>query len=65
MSHKGPFWDEYKNVIKRLLLASFLLSLLCNYSFAQRTVPKDALITLERNPGIGDKLVWHLVHSIS
>jgi hypothetical protein len=38
-------------MIKKFLLVSFFLSLLCSYSFAQQSIPKDTLITLERDPG--------------
>jgi hypothetical protein len=38
-------------MIKYLLLASFFLLFVCNYSFAQQRIPKDTVITLERDPG--------------
>jgi hypothetical protein len=38
-------------MIKKFLSASFFLLLICNYSFAQQTIPKDTLIIFEPNPG--------------
>ncbi|MGI8641614.1 MAG: DUF6438 domain-containing protein [Pyrinomonadaceae bacterium] len=38
-------------MIKDFLLVLFFLLLICNYLFAQQTIPQDTLITLERNPG--------------
>ncbi len=36
---------------KRFLFVLFFLFLIFSYSFGQQTIPKDTLITLERNPG--------------
>lgn len=43
-------------MIKHLLSALFFLLLIGGYSFAQKTIPKDTLIILERDPGFFGKV---------
>ncbi len=48
-------------MIRHLILALFFISILCNYSSAQQTIPKDTLITLERTfcLGYGASCPWY------
>src|SRR5688500_16460453 len=43
-------------MIKNLLLVSFFLLLVSDFSFAQQIIPNDTLITLERDPGFFGKI---------
>jgi hypothetical protein len=53
----GPFSRRLNIIMKYFLLISFFLISVSNYSFGQKSIPKDTLIILERLPGFWGRVI--------